>query len=51
MLAQSFGVEGRRANGAEELKTTLREALAANRPHLIDVPVGEMPSMWELLMG
>jgi len=50
-LAESFGVEGRRANGSEELKSVLREAFAANRPYLIDVPVGEMPSMWSLLMG
>ncbi|RIK40027.1 MAG: thiamine pyrophosphate-binding protein [Chloroflexi bacterium] len=51
LLAQSFGIEGRRANGAEELKRALTEAFADNRPYLIEVPVGEMPDMWNLLMG
>jgi acetolactate synthase-1/2/3 large subunit len=50
-LAESFGVDGRRANGPEELRTQLREALAVDRPALIEVPVGEMPNIWGVLFG
>jgi acetolactate synthase I/II/III large subunit len=39
-----------RASGTDELQGTLREALASNAPTLIEVPVGEMPSPWHLLM-
>jgi acetolactate synthase I/II/III large subunit len=49
-LAHSFGIAGMRASGADELQGTLREALASNQPALIEVPVGEMPSPWHLLM-
>jgi acetolactate synthase-1/2/3 large subunit len=50
-LAESFGVDGRRAGGPEELRTQLREALAVDRPALIEVPVGEMPDIWGVLFG
>jgi acetolactate synthase I/II/III large subunit len=49
-LAHSFGIAGMRASGADALQGTLREALASNEPALIEVPVGEMPSPWHLLM-
>jgi len=50
-LADSFGIRGVRADGPDELRSAVREALRANEPALIAVPVGEMPSMWHLLRG
>ncbi len=44
-LADAYGVEGRRANSAAELKTTLDDVLKRNDPVLIEVPVGPMPQM------
>jgi acetolactate synthase I/II/III large subunit len=44
-LAESFGVAGYRAEGVEAFRKTLRAALAANEPALIEVP---MPSTIEL---
>jgi acetolactate synthase-1/2/3 large subunit len=49
-LAHSFGIAGMRAEGPDALQGTLREALASNEPVLIEVPVGEMPSPWQLIM-
>jgi acetolactate synthase-1/2/3 large subunit len=48
-LAEVFGVAGRRATTAEELKTQLTEAIKANEPTLIEVPVQEMPNPWKVL--
>lgn len=48
-LAQAFGVDGTRVSAPEALRGALREAIAAKRPALIEVPVGEMPSAWPLL--
>jgi acetolactate synthase-1/2/3 large subunit len=45
-LAEAFGVEGLRAKDAGELRRAVREALAADHPTLIEVPLGEVPSMW-----
>ncbi|MHB8646037.1 MAG: thiamine pyrophosphate-dependent enzyme [Thermomicrobiales bacterium] len=47
-LADSFGIAAMRAEGPDALEGTLREALATNEPTLIEVPVGEMPSVWHL---
>ena len=47
-LAESFGIEGRRAKGPEGLRSALRESLAADRPVLIEVPVEMMPNMQRL---
>ena len=41
-LAHIFGVRGVRAHGAEELEDALRNALDADAPALIEVPVGMM---------
>lgn len=41
-LAQAFGVAGRRAETAEQLRVEVREAITANEPTLIEVPVGIM---------
>ena len=38
------GVRGVRAQGPDELETSLREALAVDAPTLIEVPVGMMPT-------
>ena len=43
-LAEAYGARGVRAQGPDELETSLREALAADAPTLIEVPVGMMPA-------
>ena len=48
-LAEAFGIDGRRATGPEELRQALETALRADRPALIEVPVGEMPSPWPVI--
>jgi len=48
-LAKAFGAVGMRAQSPAELKTVLPEALKANAPVLIEVPVQPMPS-WQALM-
>lgn len=48
-LADAFGVAGRRAHTAEELRVALREAIAADEPALIEVPVDEMPNPWKVM--
>ncbi len=45
-LAESFGAAGIRATDANELRSAIREGFDNNHPTLIDVPVGEMPSIW-----
>ena len=42
-LAEAYGVRGVRVRGPEELETELEDALAADAPGLIEVPVGMMP--------
>lgn len=48
-VAEAFGVNGRKAEGAKELQTQLREAIKANEPALIHVPVDVMPNPWSTL--
>ena len=49
-FGKSFGAEAVRAHTPEELGTALRRAFAhRDRPTLIEVPVGELPSPWEFL--
>ena len=50
-LAESFGVQGRRATTPDELKQALEAALSADAPALIEVPVerGSEASPWEFL--
>ncbi len=45
-LAEAFGVEGVRATTADQLRLAVREALSNDHPTLIEVPIGEVPSMW-----
>ncbi len=40
-LAEPYGV---RTEGSEALESALREALAADAPSLIEMPVGMMPT-------
>jgi acetolactate synthase-1/2/3 large subunit len=49
-LADSFGMMGLRAATPDELRVALRKAFAAGGPVLIEVPVGEMPDPWPLIM-
>ncbi len=42
-LAEAFGIAGRRCQTGADLETAITEALKANEPTLIEVPVGEMP--------
>lgn len=48
-LAESFGAVGLRAHTPDEVNAALRQGLATtDRPTVIEVPVGEMPSPWSL---
>lgn len=48
-LAESFGVAGRQATTPAELETQLAEAIAADEPTLIEIPVEPMPNPWTAL--
>lgn len=50
-FGDSFGVATYLARDAEQLERSLGDAIAARRPALIHVPVGEMPSPWDMLIG
>ncbi|MCL4498959.1 MAG: thiamine pyrophosphate-binding protein [Chloroflexi bacterium] len=50
-LADSFGIRGIRANGPKDLQSAVREALRADAPALIVVPVGEMRGVPPHLRG
>jgi hypothetical protein len=47
--ASSFLYLGRGFNFPVALEGALKAAIAAGGPHLIEVPVGKMPSPWSLL--
>lgn len=47
-LAEAFGALGLRAQGPAELEVAVEQGFAANRPTLIEAPVGEMPTPWPL---
>jgi acetolactate synthase-1/2/3 large subunit len=49
-LAESFGALGLHATAPEALRRALQQAFAAERPTLIEVPCGDMPSPWEFIM-
>ncbi len=44
-LAESFGALGLRATTPEELRLALRKGFAQNGPTLIEVPIGDVPSL------
>jgi len=48
-FAESFGAGAYRAETAAELQRALSAALKERAPALIHVPVGEMPSPWDML--
>ncbi len=45
-LARSYGARAFKASCADELESTLRDALASGSPTLIEVPVGEMERVY-----
>jgi len=45
-LGESFGILSLRAHNPEGFRAALEQALAANEPALIEVPVGDMPFPW-----
>jgi acetolactate synthase-1/2/3 large subunit len=49
-FAESFGVAAYEARTAPELEARLRDAFALRAPALVHVPVGEMPSPWDMIM-
>ena len=48
-LAESFGIASARVRSPQELRTALEKALGSGEPHLIEVPVGDMPSPWPFI--
>jgi acetolactate synthase I/II/III large subunit len=49
-LAESFGVAGLRATTPDALRARIEEGFKMDAPVLIEVPVGEMPDPWSLLV-
>lgn len=48
--AESFGVAAFKATSPDGLEDALRQALALSAPALVHVPVGEMPSPWDMIL-
>lgn len=49
-FAESFGMAAFRASDPAGLEQALRRAFALGAPALIHVPVGEMPSPWDMIL-
>ena len=49
-VAEGFGIRATRVADAAALGDALKSALAANEPGLIEVAVGEMPSVWPVIL-
>ena len=49
-FAESFGAAAFRATTPEALEQALRQAFALNAPALVHVPVGPMPSPWDMIL-
>lgn len=47
-FAESFGAQGRKAETPEQLTTQVEEALKAEAPALIEVPLGVMPNPFQM---
>ena len=43
-VAQAYGIEGKRVESADKFAPVLAEALSANEPFLIDVPMRNIPT-------
>jgi acetolactate synthase-1/2/3 large subunit len=48
-LAKSFGMRAIKAETPEALRSALRSTFATPGPALIEIPVGELPSIWGLI--
>jgi acetolactate synthase-1/2/3 large subunit len=48
-LANSFGTRGIKAEIPDQLRSALKTAFASPGPALIEIPVGELPSIWGLI--
>ena len=46
-LAEAYGARGMRAAGPDQLEQSIKDAIAGNRPTLIEVPVEMMPTPFE----
>ncbi len=44
-MAESFGAQAIRANGPEETRLAIRKGMNVDVPTIIEIPVGEMPSV------
>jgi acetolactate synthase-1/2/3 large subunit len=49
-FAESFGMAALRATTPDALEVTLRQAFALDAPALVHVPVGPMPSPWDMIL-
>ena len=49
VLAQSFGMHAERAGDAAALEAALARAFEVDGPSLVEVPIGEVPSIWDLI--
>ena len=49
-LAESFGMVTHRATSPAEVERHIKSAFSANVPTLIHVPVGRMPSPWDMIL-
>jgi acetolactate synthase-1/2/3 large subunit len=49
-LAAAFGMTGYRAESPEQFQSMLAQAIDAREPALIDVPLGELPDPWAVIM-
>ena len=49
-FAESFGMAAFRASDPVALEDALRHAFTLNAPALVHVPVGEMPSPWDMIL-
>jgi len=49
-FAESFGMAAFRATTPEALEATLHQAFALDAPALVHVPVGPMPSPWDMIL-
>jgi len=48
-LAESFGAKGIRATTPDELQLAIENGLIANKPTVIEVPVGVFPEPFDVL--
>ncbi|MXX25219.1 MAG: hypothetical protein F4Z82_07245 [Caldilineaceae bacterium SB0668_bin_21] len=48
-FVESFGATGVRVHSADSLRDAFTDAFTADRPVVIEVPVGEMPGPWRMM--